>query len=100
LLETKPFSSKEKECMSENIFKEEVIKETTQALRKENKALEITYLLDRGFDDQKIICQIIERKCHFILRVSHTDRLIQYEGKQMKLNTLPFKEAGVKQYQK
>lgn len=100
LLETKPFTSQENQFLSENIYKHELIIETTTALRAKNPDLQIIYLLDRGFDDTQIMEAVTREHAQFILRVSHKDRLVTHDRKQLRLESLPFQPGGVKQYQK
>ena len=47
-----------------------------------------TVVGDRGFDDQKIFKYFLDKAWEFIIRVSHADRLIFYNGIKMKLEDL------------
>jgi len=88
LLETKPISCEEEDFQSENLYKEELLEETSNAPKRWNQEFCIVYLLDRGFDERKIIKSIGARKDSFIIRVEYLERLVSLEREEDKLKDI------------
>lgn len=88
LLETKPISCEEEDFQSEDLCKEELLEETSNAPKRGNQEFCIVYLLDRGFDERKIIKSIRARKDSFIIRVEYLERLVSLEREEDKLKDI------------
>ncbi len=102
LLETKPFSSEEEGFRSENIYKEEIIRESSEAIKSNaGGEIKILYLLDSEFDDRKIAEQIKGQGDSFIIRVKHLDRIVESaEGEQKKLGSIELGSGYTKRHEK
>lgn len=104
LLETILFSSEEEGFRSENAYEMEMIKRVGEALKQMRADIEIVYLLDRAFDDKKIIGVIEGDRNKFILRVKHLDRLVDTadgeQGERRRLSDIELKERYRRGFEK
>jgi hypothetical protein len=94
-LECVPFSSYEEDFKSEFAIEAAIISESTSVMREVDKDKQVVFLLDRGFDDQKVLVAVRDAKANCIIRVSHTKRGVMYEGKLIKIQDLPFTKSKV-----
>jgi hypothetical protein len=103
LLETIAFSSKEEGFVSENVYKERIIKESSEAIKRSNagEEIKIVYLLDTEFDDKKVAGQIQGQGDSCIIRVKHIDRIVEsVQGEHKKLETIELKGIYTKGHEK
>lgn len=102
LLETIPFSSNEQGFRSENVYKEEIIRESSEAIKSNaGGEIKILYLLDSEFDDRKIVEEIEGQGDSFIIRVKHLERTVEsVEGEQNKLGSIELKNRYAKRHEK
>ena len=102
LLETKPFSSNEQGFRSENVYKEEIIRESSEAIKSNaGGEIKILYLLESEFDDRKIVEEIEGQGDSFIIRVKHLERTVEsVEGEQNKLGSIELKNRYTRRHEK
>src|SRR5919108_4117459 len=102
LLETKPFSSNEQGFRSENVYKEEIIRESSEAIKSNaGGEIKILYLLESEFDDRKIVEEIEGQGDSFIIREKHLERTVEsVEGEQNKLGSIELKNRYTRRHEK
>jgi hypothetical protein len=79
ILYNRVFSSKEPEFTSEPAEVQKVLQTVGQAMAEIKHRYGVTWLLDRGFDDQAVWRTIWEQGEHVVGRICHGERLVEYQ---------------------
>lgn len=79
VLYNRVFSSQEAEFESEPAEVQKALQTVGQALAELKKRCEVTWILDRGFDDQAVWRTIWEQDEHVVCRICHQERLVEYQ---------------------
>lgn len=77
LLYHRLFSSQEDDFKSEPHEYREAVRSVVQALEQLDKTPEVTWLLDRAFDDRAFWGVVWEQRHHLVVRLRHLERLIR-----------------------
>lgn len=73
------FSSQEADFVSEPAEVQQALTSVHQAIQDVQHWASVTWIMDRGLDDVAVWRTIWEQDEHLVVRVKHTDRLIEYQ---------------------
>jgi len=74
------FSSKETDFLSEPAEVQRALCTVSQALQPLKDRMAVIWIMDRAFDDVAVWRTIWERDEHLVCRISHIERLVEYQG--------------------
>jgi Transposase DDE domain len=94
ILYQKVLSSKEPGFMSEPAEVQTMLSTVSTALAELTPSKEVTWLLDSGFDDVAVWRTIWEQEEHVVCRVSHRDRIVQWQTESGKWASGTLKKAA------
>jgi hypothetical protein len=75
------FSSVAEDFVSEPLEVQRGLKRVSQAVRPLKEHMAVSWIVDRGFDDVAVWRTIWEQEEHVVCRVSHRERLVEYESR-------------------
>jgi len=73
------FSSVAEDFVSEPLEVQRGLKKVSQAVAALKERMAVSWIVDRGFDDVAVWRTIWEQEEHLVCRLSHTERLIEYQ---------------------
>jgi hypothetical protein len=73
------FSSVAEDFLSEPLEVQRGLKRVSQAVAPLKERMAVSWIVDRGFDDVAVWRTIWEQEEHLVCRISHTERLIEYQ---------------------
>lgn len=73
------FSSVAEDFLSEPLEVQRGLKRVSQAVAPLKERMAVSWIVDRGFDDVAVWRTVWEQEEHLVCRISHTERLIEYQ---------------------
>jgi hypothetical protein len=73
------FSSVAPDFLSEPLEVQRGLKNVSQAVAALKERMAVSWIVDRGFDDVAVWRTIWEQEEHLVCRISHTERLVEYQ---------------------
>jgi hypothetical protein len=78
------FSSAAEDFDSEPLEVQRGLKRVSQAVRPLKERMAVSWIVDRGFDDVAVWRTIWEQEEHIVCRISHWERLVEYQSRDGK----------------
>jgi hypothetical protein len=73
------FSSVAEEFISEPLEVQRGLNKVSQAIRPLKERMAVSWIVDRAFDDMAVWRTVWEQEEHLVCRISHTERLVEYQ---------------------
>lgn len=96
ILSQKVLSSEEPGFLSEPAEVQTMLSTVSTALAERKVSKQVTWLLESGFDDVAVWRTIFEQQEHVVCRVSHRDRIVQWQTEQGEWTSGPLQEAAAR----